>query len=181
MKKLLSLSILLVLFNACIPLRIAPKIDDYKVTKGKRFKRSLPKKTVFVFPDPKDEDHFYNYVNTKFQLNDYYVDVEVPFAIDGDEFFFSFYEVEIPTKTINLIPLVVDGILSQAADMDPILEEVHTSRIGNWYIAIEVFSKTEKDCLHENSVSRDSVLTYLREMKTEYLSTHNYNEVVFKD
>lgn len=181
MKKLLGLCIALISFNACIPLRIAPKINDYKVTKGKRFKRTLPKKTVFVFTDPKDEGHFYDYVNTKFQLNDYYVDVEVPFTIDDNEFFFSFYEVEIPTKTINLIPLAVDGILSQAADMDPILEEVHTSRIGNWYIAIEVFSTAEKDCLHEDSVFRDAVLTYLRAMKTEYLSTHNYNEVVFKD
>ena len=138
-------------------------------------------KNVFVFEDPKDANEFYNYINTKFQLNDYYVDVQVPFEVKGKTYFFSFYEVEIPTKTINLIPFVVDGILDQAADMDPIFEEVYTTRTGNWYIAMEVFSDTEKDCLKEGSVSRDIVLPYLRYLKNEYMATDNYNEVVFKN
>lgn len=65
--------------------------------------------------------------------------------------------------------------------MDPMLEDVHSSRIGNWYIAIEVFSSTEKDCLREDSISKDVVLPYLRNLKQEYISTHNYNEAVFKN
>jgi len=166
---------------SCILLRIAPNIKDYKLTKGKRFKKGLPKKTVFVFEDPKEANEFYNYINTKFQLDDYFVDVEVPFQIDGTNYFLSFYEVEISTKTINLIPLAMDGILSQAADMDPVFDELHTSRIGNWYIAMEVFNDQEQDCLSEGSVSRDVVLPYLRELKSEYLATSNYNEVVFKN
>ncbi|MEO9512882.1 MAG: hypothetical protein ABJN84_05810 [Flavobacteriaceae bacterium] len=181
MKKILLLSVFLVVFCSCIPIRIAPNIKDYKITKGKRFKRGLPKKTVFVFEDPKDADEFYNYINTKFQLKDYYVDTEVPFTIENETFYFSFYEVEIPTKTINLIPLVVDGIISQTTEMDPMLEDVHSFRIGNWYIAIEVFSGTGKDCLKEDSISKDMVLPYLRKLKQEYISTHNYNEVVFKN
>ncbi len=167
--------------SSCIPLRIAPNIKDYKITKGKKFKRGLPKKTIFVFEDPKDANEFYQYINTKFHLEDYYVDVEVPFEVEGKSFFFSFYEVEIPTKTINLLPLVVDGVLSQAADMDPVFEEIHTSRKGNWYIAMEVFSHSEDDVLKEGSVSRDVVLPYLRNLKNEYLATDNYNEVVFKN
>ncbi|KQC30622.1 hypothetical protein [Flagellimonas eckloniae] len=181
MKKILLLSVFVIFFYSCIPIRIAPNIKDYKITKGKRFKRGLPKKTVFVFEDPKDADEFYNYINTKFHLEDYYVDTEVPFTIKNDRYYFSFYEVEIPTKTINLIPLVVDGIISQTTEMDPMLEDVHSSRIGNWYIAMEVFSNTEKDCLKEGSISRDVVLAYLRNLKQEYISTHNYNEVVFKN
>lgn len=181
MRKVLLLTISVLFVTSCIPLRIAPNIKDYKLTTGKRFKKGLPKKTVFVFEDPKEANEFYNYVNTKFQLQDYYVDVEVPFEVEGNSYFFSFYEVEIPTKTINLVPIVLDGILSEAADMDPIFEEVHSSRIGNWYIAMEVFNETEKDCLQEGSISRDIVLSYLRDLKNEYLSTNNYNEVVFKD
>jgi len=46
---------------------------------------------------------------------------------------------------------------------------------------MEVFSDTEKDCLREGSVSRDIVLSYLRDLKNEYLATDNYNEVVFKN
>ncbi len=181
MKRILSAVFVLLFLGSCIPLRIAPNIKDYKVTEGKRFKKGLPKKTVFVFEDPKNENEFYDYINTKFQLNDYYVDVQVPFSLDAKTFYFSFYEVEIPTKSINLIPLALDVALNKAADMDPVFDEVHTSRTGNWYIAIEVFKDNNGDCLSENSVSRELVLSYLRKLKNEYLATDNYNEVVFKN
>ncbi|NAY91674.1 hypothetical protein GTQ34_07070 [Muricauda sp. JGD-17] len=181
MKKMLLTACCLSFMISCIPIRIAPNIEGHRLTTGKRFKRGLPKKTMFVFEDPKDANEFYNYIDTKFQLAGHFVDVEVPFEIDGHEFFFSFYEVEIPTKTINLLPLAFDVILSEATDMDPVFEQVHTSRNGNWYIAIEVFSDAEKDCLRKDSVSRDLVLPYLRSLKDEYLATHNYNEVVFKN
>lgn len=181
MKRILPAIFVLVFFGSCIPIRIAPSIKDYKLTHGKRFKRELPKKNVFVFEDPKEANEFYNYINTKFQLDDYYVDVQVPFLIDSSTFYFSFYEVEIPTKTINLLPMVLDVALNKSADMDPMLEDAYSTRIGNWYIAMEVFSDSEEDCLSENSVSRDRVLSYLRELKNEYLATNNYNEVVFKN
>ena len=54
-------------------------------------------------------------------------------------------------------------------------------RKDNWYIAIEVYTDFEKDCLLENSLSRAAVLKYLRSLKKEYLTTHNYNETVFKN
>jgi len=181
MKRALLTIFVFVFLSSCIPIRIAPNIKDYKVTKGKRFKKGLPKKNVFVFEDPKETNEFYDYINTKFHLNDYYVDVQVPFLVEGRTFYFSFYEIEIPTKTINLIPLALDAALNQATDMEPVFEEAHISRVGNWYIAMEVFSDTEEDCLLEGSVSRELVLSYLRELKNEYLATDNYNEVVFKN
>ncbi len=127
MKQLLPILLSALFMVSCIPLRIAPKIDDYNLTQGKRFKKGLPKKNVFVFEDPKNEGAFCDFVNTKFQLNDYYVDVGVPFLVDGNGFFFSYYEVTIPTKFINLLPIVIDGALAQS-NMDPMLEEVHSSR-----------------------------------------------------
>ncbi|WP_282160191.1 hypothetical protein [Ulvibacterium marinum] len=171
---------ILFLLYSCIPIRIAPSIDDYKITKGKKFKRGLPKREMFIFEDPKDANQFYNYVNIKFELGDEDVYDDVPFKINGQQYFFSFYEVEIPTKTINLIPLVIDGLLD-SADMGPFLEDAHASRVGNWYIAIEAYTDFEQDCLQENSLSREVVLKYLRTIKQEYLSTYNYNEVVFKN
>ena len=117
MKRIITTLLCVLLVQSCIPLRIAPTIKDYKVTKGKRFKKGLPKKNVFVFEDPKDADEFYNYINTRFQLNDYYVDVQVPFLIEDKTYYFSFYEVEIPTKTINLVPLMLDVALAKATDM----------------------------------------------------------------
>ncbi|WP_425235139.1 hypothetical protein [Ulvibacterium sp.] len=171
---------ILFLLYSCIPLRIAPSIDDYKTTKGKKFKRGLPKREMFIFEDPKNANQFYDYINIKFGLDDTNVYDDVPFKIAGQQYFFSFYEVEIPTKTINLIPVVIDGLLD-SADIDPVLEDAYASRIGNWYIAIEVYADFEQDCLQEDSLSREAVLKYLRTIKQEYLSTYNYNEVVFKN
>lgn len=180
MKKITVLVLGFLFLNSCIPIRIAPSISDYKLTTGKRFKRGLPKKTTFVFEDPKEADAFYNYINTKYQLEDYYVDVEVPFKVEDKTYFLSFYEVEIPTKTLNLFTLAVDAALI-SSDNDTIFDDSYETRTGNWYIAIEVFSASEEDCLHEDSQSRAIVLPYLRSLKEEYLSTHNYNEVVFKN
>ncbi|MFK5972894.1 MAG: hypothetical protein QM485_06390 [Flavobacteriaceae bacterium] len=87
---------------------------------------------MFVFENPKDANHFYDYVNIKYQLKSENVYDDIPFKSDGEYYFFSFYELDIPTRTINLIP---------------ILEEIHTSRMGTWYIAIEVYNDIEHDCL----------------------------------
>jgi len=186
MRKFAAILLGLFFLNSCIPIRIAPNISDYKVVKGKRFKRGLPKKTTFIFEDPKEANQFYEYVNIKYNLEDYYVDVQVPFEVDRKEFFFSFYEVEINDKMINLFPLVFDVAANatlQNEDFETYATNEDTTilRKGNWYIAIEVFSATIKDCLHEESEERDIVLPYLRALKNEYLSTHNYNEVVFKN
>jgi len=186
MKIILLLACALLFLQSCIPLRIAPQIADYKLKKGNRFRKGLPKKTVYVFEDPKEAGDFYNYINTKFNLEDYYIDVEVPFNIDGVQYFFSFYEVEIPDKAINLFPLVFDVALNSALgneEIEPYLMAYNDGmmRHGNWYIAIEVYNTLAKDCLAEDSVSRAILLPYLQGLKKEYLSTYNYNEIVFKN
>jgi len=168
------------LFESCIPLRIAPTIEDYKITKGKKFKRSLSKRQMFIFEDPKEAEQFYNFINTKYQLDHTNVYDDVPFDINGQQYFFAWYEVEIPDKSLNLIPLVADAALIYA-DADPAFEDSYTNRKGNWFIGLEVYSDLEKDCLVEGSLSKEAVLKYLRALKKEYLDTHNYNETLFKN
>ncbi len=137
---------------------------------------------MFIFENPKDADHFYDYVNTKFTLNDENVYDDIPFKIGGQHYFFSFYEVDIPDKTINFLTFFISHTLSAALDYedenDTAPEEV---RKENDYLAIEVYNDIEHDCLTDTSLSREVVLKYLRALKEEYLSTHNYNEVVFKN
>jgi len=186
MRKIVLLVFVLFLFQSCIPLRIAPNIKDYELTNGKRFKRSLSKRQMFIFEDSKEAEQFYNYVNIKFDLNDTNVYDDIPFELDGEQYFFAFYEVEIPNKTLNLFPLVFDLALNvafQNEEMQPYVSEEAemVSRNGNWYLAIEVYSDFEKDCLQETSLSKEAVLKYLCALKKEYLATHNYNETVFKD
>ncbi|WP_339710888.1 hypothetical protein [uncultured Kriegella sp.] len=180
----IGLFFLLQSFYSCIPVRIAPTIRDYKVVKGKKFKRNLSRRKMFVFGDPKPSNHFYNYVNTKFQLNDENVYDDVPFLIKGNQYFFAFYEIEISDKTLNLVPGLTNALANKLANSEG--DEEYFSgqdvlRRQNWYIAIEVYSDSEKDCLNTNSFSRAAVLKYLSELKNEYLATHNYNEVIFKN
>ncbi len=186
MKQTLRLVIVLFLFQSCIPLRIAPKINNYKVSKGKKFKRSLSKRQMFIFEDSKEGEEFYGFVNTKFQLDDAAVYDDVPFVIDEQQYFFAWYEVEIPDKSLNLIPFAFDLFLNVALgtdEMEPFVssEENTFSRKGNWYVAIEVYSDIEKDCLTKTSLSKKAVLNYLHTLKEEYLATNNYNETVFKN
>ncbi len=180
MNKYVLVICFLFILQSCIPIRIAPTIEDYKLSKGKRFKKGLPKREMFIFSDAKDAEEFYNFINIKYQLNDENVYDDVPFIFEDEQFFFSWYEVEIPNKSINLLPIFIDAALT-ASDMDPVLEDAYSSRKGNWYVAIEVYNDFESDCLVENSLSKEKVLKYLRALKEEYLVTHNYNETIFKN
>lgn len=182
MKKYLLFVCSLIILQSCIPLRVAPNIENYKVTKGKKFKRSLPKRQMFIFEDSKQAGHFYNYVNTKFQLDDKDVYDDIPFEISGQQYFFAFYEIDIPDKSINLFPVLFEAALNAAVgnedDGDAEAEEI---RKDNYYIAIEAYSDSEKDCLSIDALSREVVLKYLSKLRKEYLATNNYNELVFKN
>ena len=131
MKRVFLLLAFFTLHHSCIPTRIAPTIQDYKVTTGKKFKRSLPERHMFVFEDPKAADEFYNYINTKFELNHIDVYDNVPFLLGQKQYFFSFYEIDIPNKTINLVPLAIDALL-KSADVSPILYGQYETRKVNW-------------------------------------------------
>jgi len=186
MRLIYVLLCLALLTHSCIPLRVAPRIEDHKITRGKKFKRSLSNRQMFIFENPKEADEFYEYVNIKFQLNHDKVYDDIPFVFEGAQFFFAWYEIEISDKHINLGPAVFDvalnGLLGNDDFQPYALETMDTfSRKGNWYLAIEVYSDSEKDCLAANALSRELVLKYLRALKQEYLATHNYNEVVFKN
>lgn len=135
---------------------------------------------MFIFKDPKPANEFYSFINTKLQLNDIDVNDDVPFKLNQKQYYFSFYEVEIPNKTLNLIPLVVD-ILFLSAELDPMMEEHYETRKGNWYVAIEVYSDMEQDCLAADSASKPAISEYFWMLKNEYLVSDNYNETLFKN
>ncbi len=177
--KRLVLCFLVLLITSCIPLRIAPTIKTDKVMIAKKFKRKLPKRNAFIFEDPKDANEFYNYVNTKYELNHQDVEWNVPFIVGGKPFYFSFHEVEILDKTVNIIPLVVDTALEKKG-WDPMLEDAHVSRSGNWYLVITVSDDEIEDCLREGYEDRAAILKYLRYLRTEYLNTSNYLDVLFR-
>ena len=174
--------IILVLFilSSCIPLRIAPTIKDDKVMLAKKFKRNLPREHAFIFEDPKEADEFYNFINAKYDLGYDLVESNVPFSIEGNQYFLSFYETEIPTKTLNLVPIVIDAKL-ESNGHDPLLADAEFSRKGKWFLVLTVSDTAMNDCLSPNYKLRDTVVKYLRQLKAEYLNTHNYVEVLLKN
>lgn len=158
---------------SCIPLRIAPTIKDDKLVVAKKFKRNLPRHYALIFEDPKDSNEFYNYVNIKYQLDNNNVGWNVPITIQQETLFLSYYEVEIPTKTINLIPIFIDATLENKGH-DPIFSDQQFSRIGSWYLALTVLDSNMRDCLNPKHELYKKTLEYVRDIKTEYLNTTEY-------
>ena len=178
MKKVAFLLILCFSYS-CIPIRIAPNIKDNKVMIAKKFKRKLPKESAFIFKDPKDANEFYNYINILYQLDDYNVDYQVPISVSNETLFMTFYETEIPTKILNLVPIVIDA-KRQSNGNDPILEDIYMTRKGNWYIILTVMDANGNDCLKSNYKNKPALISYLKDLKTKYLTTANYYDTLLK-
>lgn len=172
MKALTTLFIIF-FFAGCIPLKIAPNIETDKVEVARKFKRDLPNQYAFIFEDPKNTDEFYNFINTKFELNFESVKSNVPFFINDIEYALTFYEREKATKTVNLVPLAIDGALKNKGN-DAMLEDSYTSRVGQWFVIVTVRNNQNQDCLSPNYEQRDAVVHYLRDLRNEYLTTSDY-------
>lgn len=165
--------------GSCIPLRIAPIIETDIVTVGKKFKKSLPKKHAFIFEDPKNADEFYNYINTKYEREHNNVEFNIPFEIENTTFYFSFHEIGIPTKTLNLIPIFLNAKAEQKGNV-PIAEDLEYSRKDSWYIAITVSNDSFGDCLNPTFKKQEAIVQFLKTMRVEYNTTNNYNEALLK-
>jgi|TARA_R110002051_G_scaffold10175_11_gene38891 hypothetical protein len=174
------LLLVFLLFQACIPISIAPNLHEGEVIKSRKLVRKAPLKYAYGFNDPKDANEFYNFINMKYDRNNDQVEDNVPITIDNRIYFLSFYETEKSTKTINLLPIVVDGIL-ESNDFDPMLTDAHVSRNGNWYITLTVADLGHNDALHPSHRERSKVASYLKGLQGEYLSTQNYNSLLFKE
>ncbi len=177
MMKYLQILLIITLFYSCIPLKVAPKIENYKITKAKKFKRNLPNQNAFVFKDPKDANEFYQYIEAKLGFENQTSENYNPFKINNKAYYLAFYEVERTTKTLNLVPIATDlAVKSQ----DPLLENFYTSRKGDWYIVITITSADSLDCLASNYKNKEKVISYLKTLKEDYLATNNYEETFMK-
>jgi len=165
--------IVLILVSGCIPYKIAPNIEDYKIVRAKKFKRDLPELHAFVFEDEREADEFYHFVNAKFALEHQSVDSNVRFEVGDMTYYMSFYEREKTTETVNLFPILVDGILDSEG-VDPILEESYTTGNSNWYIIITVTDSNSRDCLSPSYEYIEDVILFLRALKLEYQGLQNY-------
>lgn len=176
-------SILLIIFmvaTSCIPVKIAPKFkhQDYKVMQAKKFKRKLPRETAFIFKDPKNANDFYYYINKKYNLNNTYVGLNNPFQLNGKTFYISYREVEHTDKTANIGLILTDLVLREKTGVT-LFDNHYSSRKGHWYILLTVYDDDVKNCLLDNHPNRLEILQYLKNLKHEYLTTQNYEALLF--
>lgn len=176
-----NLCIYLFVFSlcSCIPLRVAPEIKGEKITNAKKFKKDLPNFQGFIFEDTKNANEFYNFINIKYNLKHVNVGANIPFIINNKTYYLSYFERERVTKTVNLVPMFVDAKLNQNGN-DALLEDLHTSRNGFWYIIITVTDVEIKDCLNQKHPQNQDVIKYLKNLKKEYFSSNNYIEAYLK-
>ena len=171
----------LLLFTACIPYKIAPKIKGDHVQLAKKFHRKLPRQNAFIFEDTKDAGEFYDYLyfSLKPDPNIHPDDFayNLPVNLDGTQAYLTFYEVERTSNTLNLIPFFIDAAL-QVNDHDPLLEDSYTSGTGHWYIVIILRDEQVQDMLNSNHKDYEKARAYLSALKKEYNSTTSYQSLL---
>jgi len=172
--------LLVITFTSCIPTKIAPKFKNkgYKVMVAKKFQRQLPKKTSFVFKDPKNANEFYQYINKKYNLNNKDVGFNVPFKFENETLYLTYHEAEREDETLNLGVIATDLVIEKNTGTS-LLQDAYTSRKGHWYIIISVHDNNVKNCLLDKHPMKSKVIQYLKDLKQEYLTTHNYEELLF--
>ena len=164
---------------SCIPLKIAPQIQHYKLMKTRRFIRQLPQQHAFVFQDTKVPDAFYQFFNIRFSSLSQWTNENLPINVKGASYFFSFYGVEKTTKTFNLFPFIVDTILEEKGDFR-FFERFYTRYRPHAYIVITVRNETLEDCLEPRHPARESLVEFLEAMRKDYLMTNNYIDQLFR-
>ncbi|WP_034059034.1 hypothetical protein [Lacinutrix jangbogonensis] len=179
MKNHLVIFVLALLISSCIPVKIAPDIENYKIVVAKKFKRKLPKTTSFVFNDPKDDGAFYDYLNAKFDLKHIDVGANIPFKLHNKTYYLSYSETERETKTVNL-PFVIIDAKRESSGNSKLFEDNYTARKGKWYILLTVYDDNLKNCLKPEYSNSNKVITHLEALRKEYLRTQNYLELQFK-
>ena len=172
----LLLLIVILALTSCIPTKVAPRFKnkDYKVMLAKKFKRKLPRETSFIFKDTKRDGEFHNYINSKFGEKNRTYGNEYKITIDNKSYYFSYSETDKEDQTANLVPLFIDVTLNTT-----ILQDAYTSRKGHWYILITIYDDALKNCLVDKHPLRNEMISYLKNLKKEYLNTANYNEILF--
>ena len=177
--KFFNIFLFFIIFSSCVPYKIAPKIEDYKITNAKSFKKGLPEQTAFIFSDPKKAYEFYDYIDARFGFKNQQLGKYLPAKINDKAYYFTFYEVERKTKTLNIAPIVAD-VATHNKMYQTNLQDYYTSRKGKWYIAITISDDKNADCLLNSIKEKENIIQFLKKMKNDYLNTTNYTETKMK-
>jgi len=179
MKKL-TILLLVITATSCIPVKTAPKFKNkpYKIMLAKKFQKKMPKEVSFIFKDSKNAGEFYQYINKKYKLNDQNVGSNVPFQIDDETVYLTYYEAERTDEKVNL-PLVAIDAKRESNGNSRLFEDNYSTRTGHWYIILTVYDESIKNCLKDKHPLKEKTIQYLKALQQEYLTTQNYEALLF--
>ncbi len=59
-----------------------------------------------------------------------------------------------------------------------LFEGNYATRTGHWYIILTIYDKDIKNCLVDKHPLKEKTIQYLKDLKQEYLTTQNYEELL---
>ena len=177
MKHFLVIISICSLFVSCIPYAKAPKLEENHVSRAKKFQKDLPRMYAYIFEDPKKANEFFDFIGYKFNPDPDYFTSNIPISVEGSKYFLSFYEVERSSKTLNLIPVILDKVLEEKG-VDHVMEGMYETRKGTWYFALTVTDEQVVDALNPDYKNKQAVVDYLYDLKQKYLQTQNYKSLL---
>ncbi len=172
-KPLFSLSILLCLAMACIPVQQAPLIKTYEIQEGQpKRKKDIKKNTQFVFSYYESMFDLFEFLNSKYpkaySVKKGLAVVEQPFFDVATPFKFRFYFLKNRDVNVDLISLFSKKkTINNSNDID----DYDTMRYGDYkhYLHITVVDENGIDMLSKQSAYRGRLVTYLNNLRGEYI------------
>lgn len=165
MKHLCQLLCLLssfVLIHGCIPIKLAPQISEYRIDRGVDIDKSLKtEKNLFVFENREKGLHFFNFFSKKYKLEPHGRGSRFSVNLNDTDFDVFVFAPQINNSYLDFTEIIDNNEYDKDDDYD---ETYH-------YIAMRVSSAYEDDCLSLNSLHHNVIVNYLKELKTEYLSS----------
>lgn len=143
---------------SCASTRNRILIEDYYIVpNGKEILGTQPLH-VFIFENDHSIIPFQQFVSTKFGANSYF-EREYNIKIDGANYRMIIYDKDEFNKYINYSNFIVSKVLPQNA------------RLGDQpdFTGISFVSENNEDCLKEGSLFEQIAISYLKNLKDEYL------------
>ena len=155
--KRVSLFLFLFLMSCGIA-RQKTEIADYLILEQGKSTIGNKNLNAFVFENSQRRIIFQQYISTRFKTKSFF-DRELWINISGDQYKLLFYDSDEFDKYFGLSNFTV------------INQETEANTIANAskFIAISVINSNNEDVLAEESLSRNNVTTYLKNLKDDYL------------
>lgn len=153
--------VIIFLFMSCITPRHTVEIDDYiLLNNGKEIIGKEEGLTAFMFENDPKKIPFHQFIGDRQQIGNYN-DISYWVTIDGDRYKVFVYENDEIEKYFDTSQFMVTKA------------ETEINVVGSKakFIALSMITARNEDCLASDSLFRNIALTYLKQIKDEYLNS----------